>query len=205
MVLVAGDKVNELMLSDEDKEKLIKGIIYERKSVKIVYEILTHYSCEQCGKCCAWSDICVTEEEYKQMSKLDEHISDKVSVKGIHMCLSSPCPYLIKGKECGINDMKPFVCKVYPFSYAYGLIVSLIRCPLGDKIIKDVYEYSKTIKIENDESVVKSYGSLINSVNEDNKAMGINGGKPLDSLLMTYPTLFGFAGFVRMKYRKVKL
>lgn len=186
------------------KDDLAKYISYERKSVKIVKEILSHYSCERCGKCCGWTEIAITEEEYKLMEELDKDISSKVNQRGVHICLKNPCPYLINRSECGVNDMKPFVCQVYPFSYAYGILVSLIRCPMGEKIIKDMFEYHKTAKIENDESVVKSYGKLMDSVNKANKDMGIDGGKPLDSLIMTYPTLFTFAGYVRMKYRKVK-
>lgn len=184
-----------------NKAEILKYLHLERKTVDYVKEILSYYECDKCGGCCGFSEIYVTPEEYNRLKRVDRNIDRKGTVRELGFYLKNPCSYLRGGSKCGVYVRRPFVCEVYPFSYAYGTFMSLIMCPLGEKIAKDWIEFGiEAGVVFGDQEMSKCVDSTIKAVDGLNREMGVTGGKSMQSLLFSYDLFFEFSAFERRKY-----
>ncbi|MDD5615031.1 MAG: YkgJ family cysteine cluster protein, partial [Candidatus Methanoperedens sp.] len=48
----------------------------------------------------------------------------------------TPCNFL-EGQKCRIYDVRPSVCRIYPFSEKNIGFITLVLCPLGDEIVDE--------------------------------------------------------------------
>lgn len=86
------------------------------------------FECIQCGKCCRWGGVVVlTDEDIGRLAKyhkaekgpyLDEYAIKQKSGKYIlkNRNDSSDCVYM-NGDRCGVQDIKPEQCEMYPVKY----------------------------------------------------------------------------------------
>ncbi len=191
-----------MIISKDTKAEIMKYLYLERKSVRLVEEVLSYYECEKCGGCCGFTEIYVTDNEYNSLKRLDREIDKKGTYRELGFYLTNPCAYQKCDKKCSVYIRRPFVCKVYPFSYAYGTFMSLIQCPLGERIAKDFLEFGneKGVTVGEQEQA-KHVDSTIKAVDKLNRGMGVTGGKSIESLIFGYELFFEFSAYVRRKYR----
>jgi Fe-S-cluster containining protein len=106
----------------------------------MIEKCLSFYNCKKCGKCCHEYPVSLGDDELLVLLKKDgNRVFDLLDESVVSNILKPPCGYL-KNKECSIHEIKPFVCKLYPFSLSRGNIIVLFFCPLG----KEIYEELST-------------------------------------------------------------
>jgi uncharacterized protein len=113
--------------------------------------ILRHYSCpDSCNaKCCKYSEISITKEEYKEILKtIDKESAELIKSKTINVsktefCKMFPssgvCVLLVESK-CRIYSNRPEACRKFPFfiiSVNRSYFLGLQLCPLSINIIRD--------------------------------------------------------------------
>ena len=108
--------------------------------------LLEHFECEECGRCCRLHSVGVrvTRKEAKKLARrvqlsLDEYVGGAIDGKDTFI-IRQPCRHL-EGNRCGVHDIKPSVCRKYPFN-RYEEVdkntawVIIIGCPGGQKLLK---------------------------------------------------------------------
>jgi Fe-S-cluster containining protein len=110
-------------------------------------DILAFYSCpEDCNICCS-CDIYFSQQDYNQIKKRHPKAIKKIvhhneTVNGIktngYTFIEKPCP-LLENNRCTIHDVKPKICKMYPFDFKAETfeMVSIDPCPLGKEVMLD--------------------------------------------------------------------
>lgn len=115
----------------------------ERYVISYVLKILPYYKCSSCGKCCIECHPQITEDEIVTITKqYGNDVFNYLTDNPFCNELISPCHYLINNK-CIINNIKPEVCKIYPFSLSKLGLLTICSCPMGDKIMSDITDYNK--------------------------------------------------------------
>lgn len=119
---------------------------------QLALEILEHFECDRCCKCCTEMPIHLNDEALERLAKLDgDALFDKLDDNEVDNYLKSPCPYL-KGDTCTIYEIKPTACRMFPF-VVIRPVPTLQLCPMGKRIFatfKDlVRKYGKKdLKVE---------------------------------------------------------
>jgi Fe-S-cluster containining protein len=91
-------------------------------SYEICHEIETHGRCEQCGRCCYQSNIIVLDSDLERMAdklKLPLRIFITTYLyryKGRwYIKKTNPCVFLKEDCRCSIHDVRPEVCRDFPY------------------------------------------------------------------------------------------
>ncbi len=119
---------------------------------QLALEILEHFECDRCCKCCTEMPIHLNDEALERLAKLDgDALFDKLDDNEVDNYLKSPCPYL-NGDTCTIYEIKPTACRMFPF-VVIRPVPTLQLCPMGKRIFatfKDlVRKYGKKdLKVE---------------------------------------------------------
>jgi Fe-S-cluster containining protein len=146
------------ILSEEDFRLLVATNIriLEKKTDEIepmIEKCLSFYNCKKCGECCHKYPVSLEDDELLVLlKKYGNRVFELLDEGVLNNVLKPPCGYF-KNKECSIHEIKPNVCKLYPFSLSRGNIIVLFFCPLGEEIYEDLstcldnYRKQKGIKI----------------------------------------------------------
>ncbi|KAF5426042.1 Fe-S-cluster containining protein [Candidatus Methanophagaceae archaeon] len=74
---------------------------------QLALEILEHFECDRCCKCCTEMPIHLNDEALERLVRLDgDALFDKLDDNEVDNYLKSPCPYL-NGDTCTIYEIKP--------------------------------------------------------------------------------------------------
>ncbi|MFX1524573.1 MAG: YkgJ family cysteine cluster protein [Promethearchaeota archaeon] len=80
------------------------------------------WKCISCGMCCHSYDICLEKDEYKKMCKKFGYEIFNYNKYPIKYLLkrraSGSCIFLktlVEKSKCEIHQIKPFICKIFPF------------------------------------------------------------------------------------------
>ena len=110
----------------------------------LAMELHKHYSCHRCeDPTCCRIPVQLREEEVRDLAiasfkKNSEFFREYMDVSPIGLYLKNPCPFLEKGSKCTMHHVRPFMCKMYPFSSMPGIVLNLDICPLAADIAKDL-------------------------------------------------------------------
>jgi len=108
--------------------------------------LLAHFQCEQCGQCCRVHTIGVriTKEEAARLAARanmspEDFTAPLVEDRGTFF-MPQPCRFMA-GTRCGVHDIKPSVCRRYPFNKhetvdAKTAWVIIASCPGAQKLLK---------------------------------------------------------------------
>ena len=108
--------------------------------VSATQSILKHYSCpDSCNaKCCKYSEISITKEEYKEILKIIDKESAEliksniINVDRTEFCKMFPssgaCVLLVESK-CRIYNNRPEACRKFPF-YSISKHKLFFRTPI---------------------------------------------------------------------------
>lgn len=113
----------------------------EKKIYPILSGILTHFECERCAECCCDCPPTLSDDEVGEyLGVRGVAFLDMLDELVIHNALRVPCGFLEAGR-CSIHSIKPFVCRVYPFSFKNIGFVTLCLCPMGKKIDAELQDF----------------------------------------------------------------
>ncbi len=137
------DIINNFMVNLEIDRKNIE------KDELTIFKILDKFSdkCIRCGNCCKTNFVQLSDEEELLYAKIKgDKFFDFLDEDHIFPHFKAPCGFLKNDNCCEINDIKPKVCKLYPFNF--GLINSsllqLVLCPFGKAISDEMYPLIKS-------------------------------------------------------------
>lgn len=128
---------------------------------------LSSDKCIKCGECCKTEFVQLGDDEEIQYAKIKgKEFFDMIDENHIVTHLKKPCGFL-KNNCCKINDIKPKVCKLYPFSFSLfdARFIQLALCPFGKKLFGELYPL---IKNEQNKEI-KKLGMSEDRVNELSK------------------------------------
>jgi Fe-S-cluster containining protein len=99
-------------------------------------KILKKIKCKKCGWCCKNQSAMLTQEDIKRLMVHFKYSYEEFYEKYLNKelkipYLKSPCPFLGEENRCNIYNVKPKVCKIYPF-VDFFLVVK--PCLLGENI-----------------------------------------------------------------------
>lgn len=101
-------------------------------------KILRKIKCKKCGWCCKNQSAMLTIEDVKRLMIYFKYSYEEFSEKYLSKetkipYLTSPCPFLGIDNKCNIYNIRPKVCKVYPF-VDFFLVIK--PCLLGEDVYK---------------------------------------------------------------------
>ena len=164
---------------------------------QLALEILEHFECDRCCKCCTEMPIHLNDEALERLAKLDgDALFDKLDDNEVDNYLKSPCPYL-NGDTCTIYEIKPTACRMFPF-VVIRPEPTLQLCPMGKRIFatfKDlVRKYGKKdLKVEWEEE-----GAAIRLSDHTGET-----GKKAVYVALPIPVLEKFLKYLRLEARQV--
>lgn len=103
-----------------------------------------HFECQQCGQCCRIHTVGVriTQSDAERLAQkeglsLDEFLKTVLKAGDTYL-ITQPCRYQ-DGNRCAVHDVKPAVCRKYPFNKHEGYDdktawVVIAGCPGGRKL-----------------------------------------------------------------------
>ena len=114
---------------------------------KLGIELLTHYECHRCKEATCCHIACqLQEKEFRDMA-IAKHMTFQAffdtycQQAPLGTYLKTPCPFLEqrkKGATCTMHYVRPFMCRLYPFSSYPGIVLNIDICPLAKDIADDV-------------------------------------------------------------------
>lgn len=112
----------------------------------LALELHKHYKCHQCADpTCCRIPVQLKEEEIQDLAlisfkKNSEFFKEYVEVSPVGLYLKNPCPFLRKEKtsQCTVHLVRPFMCRIYPFSSMPGVLLNIDICPLAADIAEDL-------------------------------------------------------------------
>ena len=124
-------------------------------------EILKHFKCRECGRCCREAPVMLSVNDVEPIrSKLNMDMFEflrryaKKNLGNGWFYLKSPCPFLENregGKAvCRVYESRPPVCQIFPFSSYDTKLQEIDICPLAKEISERVLEFSKSIPLHNE-------------------------------------------------------
>lgn len=127
-------------------------VIFKNRYTPIIKRLLREYGpCKQCGHCCRTERVTISMEDSQKLKEDDPEFFDnsvfKIFDENIKLVsLKLPCPYL-NGNRCRSYNVRPSVCSLYPFIFAYGSI-AIVHCPFGERVINDIVRFCKMKDID---------------------------------------------------------
>lgn len=174
----------------------------------LILECLSFFECKKCGECCRDCPVQLIDEELMVLLKRDGDkvfdLLDEDVITG--NALKAPCSYL-KNNACEINDIKPFVCRVYPFTLKYMHFLAVCLCPMGKEIADELQKFvdehnqrTNTRAPSNDgqefKQAVESGTELSNYLFD---AVGYKRGRVLDQAYLPYAAIPLFLKYLKSK------
>ena len=155
----------------------------ERFLVKTV--IKKYGGCRNCGWCCRNERLSIFPLDVKRLGKRlkPEYIRNEVDgYTSFHL----PCPYITEKNRCRAYNLRPGICKTFPFivHYQEQLTISM-DCPLGLQISTSIKKYCISIGM-----VIKSEEDKTPDMIEIDKRMekrNLNSGDGYTSNIMNVP------------------
>jgi len=121
-------------------------MIVDRAEADMVYGLLKHYKCRQCGWCCKNCPPQLKGKELTRFRKLtrSEDWLDKEHLK-------APCVFLNTDSTCRVHSERPTICKLYPVmpviipevGHQVVSIQAVDYCPLAKEISNDLADFVK--------------------------------------------------------------
>jgi len=103
-----------------------------------------YFKCSRCGWCCKIAPATITYNELTKISHYLKITNKRMLKKNCfttldgQLKLRSPCPFYIQGK-CKIYNIRPLICRTYPFKYGTNLLQAIDKCEKA-KAIFDFYK-----------------------------------------------------------------
>lgn len=166
----------ELSESDLDgMDRMVMNIELKiQKGIEpFLVEILSYFRCDRCGECCRIAPAVVDDDELVAIAgKTGNEAFDALDGDILWNAFKTPCHFLSE-QGCRIYDIKPLVCRLHPFSLKNMGFVTLILCPLGKEIQKELENFIRSkgvtkIRYEHDKDMQKVEDTL----NEMRKTAG---------------------------------
>jgi Fe-S-cluster containining protein len=162
-----------------DKEDVAPPVFDATVNPGRIDELLSRSHCRKCGKCCqpdprnpTYPGVEIVEDELKKISK-HYRISHKAVKKGTKKggqiknpdppyevlntkWLTLPCMfYDLKKKQCGVHELRPVVCKIYPLVFHHSIISLKVNCEYGKDLYRSLMEEMRSKKQLKNESKIK--------------------------------------------------
>jgi Fe-S-cluster containining protein len=123
--------------SEVNEHKFIKNYLNTKRNryYRACYKVLDHFECKRCGQCCK-IPVHVTPKEVERIARqVKLHPREFcVDVKGLSY-LKHPCPFFEESnKQCKIYNIRPEVCRLYPFETSRPILQAIDLCPLAGEI-----------------------------------------------------------------------
>lgn len=146
--------VKEYMkLSKIPKEEFKKEVeIGHERWKELSREILYYFKCRACGKCCK-IPVMISKEEIEKICEKLKMDTFEFSRRylGNEFYLKEPCPFLENRKGgkafCRIYEVRPEVCRLFPFSSMNNNLQAVDECLLAKEISEAIIEFEKKISM----------------------------------------------------------
>lgn len=167
-------KTTAELIARELSESDVDGMVLMRLDIELkiheeieptLVEILSYFRCERCDKCCSEAPATVSDEELIAIAKkTGNEAFDALDENLLVNAFKTPCRFLSK-KKCRIYDLRPRVCRIYPLSLKNFGFVTLVLCPLGKEIQKELENFIRSkgitkIRYEYDKDMQKVEDTL---------------------------------------------
>lgn len=123
----------------------------------LAMELHKHYNCHRCeDPTCCRIPVQVKDKEIVDLGLAmfkdgAVFFRDYIEITPIGLYLKNPCPFLEKrprGSKCTMHHIRPFMCRMYPFSSMPGVVLNLDICPLATDIAKDLNQIQGKLMAE---------------------------------------------------------
>lgn len=129
---------------------------------KLLSDIVKNYKCPaECnGACCRECNITLEESEFKRIIKQRKEIKETLEKNALisseiivgsevkqYEFTAHPCPLLSEKGRCSTYNIRPTICRIYPFKVNSSTVpgnISVDACPVGVQIALDFVVF-KTI------------------------------------------------------------
>ena len=173
------------MVSMEEKMQLVME--YKMQQIaewrEIALELCDLYTCDRCYDtvCCTVTPASLTDPELLRLSEHvgkspEEFIAEYCDVSEVGwLYLKSPCPFLKKGIKnrryplCRVHEIRPLVCRRYPFDDLPGVVHSTDLCPMAARIRREVEDVQR--RLTTGELVVEFMGEADDELEEKMKKL----------------------------------
>lgn len=208
-------KLMQVFSPDDVFKQFLLDMQIEERRVKetapMLIECLSHFECEKCGECCRDSAVELKEDDALRLAKRDRDRFFASLDENVTYCnaLKAPCGYL-KGNTCEVNDIKPLVCALYPFSFKYLGMLTLHLCPMGKKIAPELnkatveYFSNKPVLARREKKQIEEEAKLIVEFNKSflNDVYSLLGDPPIKGRMLEEMVLSFSAIPVFLKHLK---
>jgi len=155
-------------------EKLLRGNFKEKELLEMYHEIieteplklkiLKKVKCKKCGWCCKAQNAMLTIEDVKRLMTHLGYNYQEFYEKYLDMnmkipYLKSPCPFLDSENRCTIYNIRPKVCKIYPFVDFFMVVKP---CLLGEEIMNIIANNGHLFKEHTDKQDNNHFQELYN-------------------------------------------
>jgi len=124
-------------MAEVKEHKFIKNYLNTKRNryYKACLKLLEHFECKRCGQCCELP-VHVTPKEVKRIARQTKLQPREfcMDVEGL-VYLKHPCPFFEESeKRCKIYNIRPEVCRLYPFETSRPILQAIDLCPLAGEI-----------------------------------------------------------------------
>lgn len=143
----------ERLLRGDFKEKELLEMYHQIiETEPLKFKILKKVKCKKCGWCCKAQNAMLTIDDVKRLCTYlkcnYEELREKYLDKNMKIpYLKSPCPFLDGEDKCTIYNIRPKVCKIYPFVDFFMVVKP---CLLGEEIYNIIIENGHLFKEDNE-------------------------------------------------------
>jgi len=131
-------------------------------AIQDILDILNYFTCKRCGNCCRECNVSLSDEDISNFVKISSNsFYDMLSDNPYINEIKPPCLYYIKNR-CEVNNIKPQVCKIYPFSLQTMGFLTVCSCPMGNDVIKEYTTYNNTKLLKHSKSLVDKASNEFN-------------------------------------------
>ncbi len=204
-------QILEFLGPDGIAQSAMMSMEIEKKQIAkiepMMLECLSFFQCKKCGECCRDCPVQLAEEELIALLKRDgEKVFDLLDENVVAgNALKVPCVYL-ENNACEIHDIKPFVCRVYPFTLKYMHFLAICLCPMGKEMADelqnfvDEHNHRRNIRAPGNDKQVKQAVELSQEFsNCVFDAAGYKKGRALDQAYFPYAAIPLFLKYLKSK------
>lgn len=105
---------------------------------KRIKKIIDYYGCQGCSYCCKLNSISVSKKELQKIIKRAEKLGFELEEIERHLhyednqyLIKYPC-FLLENNKCLIYDIRPTVCRLFPFQLIGPYLVMISSLPDGN-------------------------------------------------------------------------
>lgn len=111
-------------------------------------ELFASYDCSQCRNCCKQFCTSMTLPEIAAASDKLGMTGDEFAERYLteNMELAAPCPFLLPGGTCQIEDCKPEECRSFPYTDREDRLGSLLSILCFAEVCPVVFEMLEWLK-----------------------------------------------------------